>query len=94
MDTNLGSLVLSIGNQLVGSTGWSTTSQWNFKQPVFVVQKGLTVLEFDKPILEVKKGTYSGEFCISPQGDSNFGTNVEFTTSGDLKTSPEIFYSS
>ena len=28
--------MLSIGDKAKGSTGWSTTSQWNFKQPVFV----------------------------------------------------------
>ena len=99
VDTTINSLVLSVGgvvssakNSPKGSAGWSSTAFWTFNQPIFDVKKGLTVLEYDVDFLQIKRGTYSGAFCISPKGNNNFGTNIDFTTSGYFKIYPAILH--
>ena len=73
IDTNLASYIISIGDRLLGSVGWSDSQLYRYDFPEFTLGEGLTELSFDTDQLTVSQGTYSEEFCIYPGEGNNFG---------------------
>jgi len=86
VDLSLGTIVLSIGETSKGGLGWSSEQQWRYNQPVFNISNGKIPLNFDKDLVYIKRGTFSGEVCINVGLTvSNVAKSFEYVVGFEIK---------